>query len=137
MACSAPNDRWWDSRCDQWLSHGPSLQEKRSLDADHRLRLDPFIHVWLIQISKSILDRFISDPDLFGIFDFASQVLHDDSYGSAIGIINFGGQLGGFVGPLLIGWIVQLTGSYSAAFLGLVISAVIAVITSFCIKRDQ
>ena len=29
-----------------------------------------------------------------GIFDFASQVLHDDSYGSAIGIINFGGQLG-------------------------------------------
>jgi len=90
---------------------------------------------WIV--SFQILTYFAKSLAFTGIFDFASQVLHDDSYGSAIGIINFGGQLGGFVGPLLIGWIVQLTGSYSAAFLGLVISAVIAVIISFCIKRDQ
>lgn len=59
----------------------------------------------------------------------------EKGYGSSIGIVNFGGQLGGFIGPLLIGEIVQFTSSYSAAFLGLVFSAVLAVLACLFIRR--
>ena len=48
---------------------------------------------------------------------------------------HFGGQLGGFIGPLLIGWLVQFAGSYSAAFLGLVISALVAAVACLFIRK--
>ena len=44
-------------------------------------------------------------------------------------------MLGGFIGPLLIGWLVQLSGSYSVAFVGLVVCALIAAITSTFVKN--
>ena len=69
------------------------------------------------------------------VFSRGAQILSEKTYGSSIGIVNFGGQLGGFVGPLLIGWIVQAAGSYSAAFFGLVISALVAVIACLFIRK--
>lgn len=82
-----------------------------------------------------VLIYFVKSLAFTGIFSFSSQILSKAAYGSSIGIVNFGGQLGGFIGPLLIGWIVQITGSYSSAFLGLVISALVAVIACFFIRR--
>lgn len=83
-----------------------------------------------------VLIYFVKSLAFTGIFSFTAQILSEKSYGSSIGIVNFGGQLGGFVGPLLIGWIVQLAGSYSAAFLGLVISALVAVIACLFIRKN-
>ena len=82
-----------------------------------------------------VLIYFVKSLAFTGIFSFTAQILSERSYGSSIGIVNFGGQLGGFIGPLLIGWIVQLTGSYSTAFLGLVFSALLAVIACLFIRR--
>lgn len=82
-----------------------------------------------------VLIYFVKSLAFTGIFSFTAQILSEKSYGSSIGIVNFGGQLGGFMGPLLIGWIVQLAGSYSAAFLGLVISALLAVIACLFIRK--
>lgn len=83
-----------------------------------------------------VLIYFVKSLAFTGIFSFTAQILSEKSYGSSIGIVNFGGQLGGFVCPLLIGWIVQLAGSYSAAFLGLVISALVAVIACLFIRKN-
>lgn len=84
-----------------------------------------------------VLIYFVKSLAFTGIFSFTSQILSKNAYGSSIGIVNFGGQLGGFIGPLLIGWIVQITGSYSSAFLGLVFSALIAVIACFFIRARK
>ena len=82
-----------------------------------------------------VLIYFVKSLAFTGIFSFIAQILSEKTYGSSIGIVNFGGQLGGFVGPLLIGWIVQTAGSYSAAFFGLVISALVAVIACLFIRK--
>lgn len=37
--------------------------------------------------------------------------------GSAIGLINTGGTLGGFVSPIVIGYLVEKTHGYASAFL--------------------
>ena len=86
-------------------------------------------------VSFEVLIYFVKSLAFTGIFSFTAQILSEESYGSSIGIVNFGGQLGGFIGPLLIGWIVQLTTSYSAAFFGLVISAVVAVLACLFIRK--
>lgn len=86
-------------------------------------------------VTFQCLTYFTKSLAFTGIFSLIAQVLSERSYGSSIGIVNFGGQLGGFVGPLLIGWLVQLSGSYSTAFLGLVFTALAAVIASLFISN--
>lgn len=82
-----------------------------------------------------VLIYFVKSLAFTGIFSFTAQILSEQTYGSSIGIVNFGGQLGGFIGPLLIGWLVQFAGSYSAAFLGLVISALVAAVACLFIWK--
>lgn len=82
-----------------------------------------------------VLIYFVKSLAFTGIFSFTAQILSEQTYGSSIGIVNFGGQLGGFIGPLLIGWLVQFAGSYSAAFLGLVISALVAAVACLFIRK--
>lgn len=82
-----------------------------------------------------VLIYFVKSLAFTGIFSFIAQILTEKTYGSSVGIVNFGGQLGGFIGPLLIGWIVQTTGSYSSAFLGLVFSALAAVVACLFIRK--
>lgn len=87
-------------------------------------------------VSFEVLIYFAKSLAFTGIFSFTANILSEKAYGSSIGIVNFGGQLGGFCGPLLIGWIVQVTQSYSSAFLGLVISALVAAIACFFIRGN-
>lgn len=87
-------------------------------------------------VSFEVLIYFAKSLAFTGIFSFTAKILSEKAYGSSIGIVNFGGQLGGFCGPLLIGWIVQVTQSYSSAFLGLVISALVAAIACFFIRGN-
>ncbi|MCL4175913.1 MFS transporter [Lacticaseibacillus paracasei] len=84
--------------------------------------------VWLVIFQMATY--FVKSLAFTGIFSYAAQLFPQKTYGSQIGTINFGGQLGGFFGPLLIGWIVQLSGSYDTAFFGLVISALVAGVAS-------
>jgi nitrate/nitrite transporter NarK len=60
------------------------------------------------------------------------------AYGSSIGIVNFGGQLAGFLAPIIIGVLVQsFGGSYSIAFLFLVFAAAIAFIVSLTLNNKD
>ena len=86
-------------------------------------------------VTFDVLIYFVKSLAFTGIFSFTAQILSEKTYGSSIGIVNFGGQLGGFIGPLLIGWLVQFAGSYSAAFLGLVISALVAAVACLFIRK--
>ena len=64
-------------------------------------------------------------------FALFAMLMDKDSYGSSVGIVNFGGQLAGFVAPLLIGYLVdQFNGSYSAAFLVLVMAAAVSFVAA-------
>lgn len=71
-------------------------------------------------------------------FAFFAKLMTESAYGSSIGIVNFGGQLAGFVAPILIGFLVQLFGgSYSAAFLFLVVAAGISFIASLTFNEKK
>ena len=88
-------------------------------------------------VSFEMLVYFFKSLAFTGIFSFISQIILEKQYGSAVGIVNFGGQLGGFIGPLLIGLVVQYSDSYTVAFLSLVFSALIAVIACLFIKKKE
>lgn len=77
-----------------------------------------------------VLTYFTKSLAFTGIYAFAARIFDSKTYGSSIGVISFGSQLGSFCGPILIGWLINITGSYSAAFLGLVIAALLAALTS-------
>ncbi|WP_054762902.1 MFS transporter [Secundilactobacillus collinoides] len=73
-----------------------------------------------------------------GSFALFAQLMMKDTYGSAIGVVNFGGQLSGFLAPIVIGILVSLfKGSYAPAFLFLVISAAASFIMSLTLSSKK
>lgn len=57
------------------------------------------------------------------------------------GFVNFGGQIGGFLAPIVVGAIVSSTGSFFGGFLfmtfGLTVSAILLLVLHFISKRSQ
>lgn len=61
-----------------------------------------------------------------------------DSMGSTVGIMYFGGQMAGTIAPTLMGYMITLFGgSYDAAFTLLIASLVIPIITCFFLRLNQ
>jgi sugar phosphate permease len=54
------------------------------------------------------------------------DVVRPGEVGTWLGFINMGTQISGFLGPVLIGWLVQLSGSFTPALLAMVGSLVLA-----------
>lgn len=82
-------------------------------------------------IGFEIVTYFFKSIAFSSSFAFFAILISKKAYGSSVGIVNFGGQLAGFIAPLLIGYLVQaFGGSYSIAFLFLVFSAGIAFVAS-------
>ncbi len=66
------------------------------------------------------------------------KMLPGSVVGSATGMINLGGQLGGFIAPVVIGFLVSAFGnSYDAAFLFLIGAACLSVVASMTIKAGK
>ncbi len=66
------------------------------------------------------------------------KLLPEAVSGSAIGMINLGGQAAGFISPALIGFIITaFNGSYDAVFIFLVAAACCSAIASFTIKNRK
>ena len=57
--------------------------------------------------------------------------------GTFSGFVNFGGQIGGFFSPIVVGTIVQNTQSYSGGFIIMIGALVIAGGTMLANQRDQ
>jgi sugar phosphate permease len=57
--------------------------------------------------------------------------------GTLSGFVNFGGQIGGFCSPIIVGTIVQNTKSYSGSFVLMIAALVLAGATMVLIQRGQ
>ncbi|WP_260286415.1 MFS transporter [Peribacillus aracenensis] len=57
--------------------------------------------------------------------------------GSAMGFVNVGGQLAGFIAPMVIGFIVDKSGSFDLAFWMLIAAAVLCMITISTIRTKK
>ena len=66
-----------------------------------------------------------------------SQLVEKTKYGASIGVVNFGGQLAGFLAPILIGLVIQGTHSYTAAFLVLSFFALLSFVSSLTIHGKK
>lgn len=89
-------------------------------------------------IGFEIMTYFFKSIAFAGTFALFAQLVNEREYGSAVGIVNFGGQLAGFIAPIVIGYLVTMfKGSYSAAFLFIVFAAAIAFISSLSINSKK
>lgn len=68
------------------------------------------------------------------IWSVALDLLPDHLRGTFTGFVNFGGQIGGFIAPIIIGGMVQATGSYRDGFLFMITAVVLAAISLFCLQ---
>lgn len=86
-------------------------------------------------VTFEILTYFCKSLAFAGTFALFAELVSKGAYGSSIGIVNFGGQLSGFLAPIVIGVLVQISnGSYTVAFLFLVFTAAIAFIAALTLS---
>lgn len=85
-----------------------------------------------------ILSAFFLYSGFAGIWALPLKVLPTEVMGSATGMINFGGQVAGFVSPMVMGFLISaFNGSYDAAFWFLILSAVISIIACMTLGNAQ
>lgn len=89
-------------------------------------------------ITFEILTYFCKSLAFAGTFALFAELVSKGAYGSSIGIVNFGGQLSGFLAPIVIGVLVQVSnGSYTVAFLFLVFTAAIAFVAALTLSPGK
>lgn len=89
-------------------------------------------------ITFEILTYFCKSIAFAGTFALFAELVSKKAYGSSVGIVNFGGQLSGFLAPIIIGVLVQVSGgSYAAAFLFLVFTAGVAFIAALTLSPSK
>jgi ACS family tartrate transporter-like MFS transporter len=71
---------------------------------------------------------FFSIPPLF---------LHGTAAAAGIAMINSVGNMGGFVGPYLMGWLRDQTGSYVAGLLGLSVMLVLSALFVCAVRVER
>ncbi|MBV8628822.1 MAG: MFS transporter, partial [Paraburkholderia sp.] len=69
-----------------------------------------------------------------GVFALPTKFLPQKLIGTGAGMVNFGGQVAGFVAPAVIGLLVSTTGNYNAVFGFLIVATALAFITSLSIR---
>lgn len=75
---------------------------------------------------------------IFGPFwSIPSQFLRGAAAAAGIALINSVGNLGGFAGPYLVGWVKQTTGSYSAAMATFAAVAILAALAMIFAARKR
>lgn len=85
-----------------------------------------------------VITYFFKSITFASTYSLFSKIITQDNYGSSMGVLNFGGQLAGFVAPLAMGCLVDIfNGSYNAAFLFLVFSVGIAFIVSLTLNSKD
>ncbi|MGE6260615.1 MFS transporter [Heyndrickxia sporothermodurans] len=70
-------------------------------------------------------------------FSLPHKMMSKKAIGSAMGIINMGAQAAGFLSPLVMGFIISITGSYNAAFWFLILCCLISIFAAISIKQSE
>lgn len=85
-----------------------------------------------------VITYFFKSITFASTYALFSKIISQDNYGSSMGLLNFGGQLAGFIAPLAMGCLVDMfNGSYNAAFLFLVFSVGIAFVVSLTLNSNE
>lgn len=96
------------------------------------------IHSYLTVCVLLCVSIFFCELLFVGLFTWPHKILSKRIIGSSIGVINTGGTLGGFVGPMLFGMIIDNSnGSYVPAFVGMGIFAVISGVLALVVKNQR
>jgi sugar phosphate permease len=91
--------------------------------------------VWLLLIFQTLAGLFVH-VFLAAFWALPITALPQRIMGSASGLINTGGQIGGFVSPLCVGALVEFSdGSFEAAFLFLVGTVIISLLVTLLLPR--
>lgn len=72
-----------------------------------------------------------------GVFALPTKFLPQNLIGTGAGMVNFGGQVAGFVAPAVIGVLVSVTGSYDSVFTFLIAATALAFVVSLSIRLTQ
>lgn len=77
-------------------------------------------------------------PAMYGPFwSLPMQLLPSSLMGAGAGLINFAGQLAGFISPIVIGWTIAVTGTYTAGFLFLAAAAVVCLMITASLREPS
>jgi MFS family permease len=77
-------------------------------------------------------------PAMYGPFwSLPMQLLPSSLMGAGAGLINFAGQIAGFVSPIVIGYTVEVTGTYTVGFLFLAAAAVTCLLITATLREPS
>ena len=94
-------------------------------------------NIWL-SLLLLILVSCVSVVAFTGIFTWPHKIMDPHIIGSAIGIINTGGTLGGFLAPMIIGYLVKAAGgSFVGAFLFMGAAAIASGLMALLVKVGE
>jgi nitrate/nitrite transporter NarK len=92
-------------------------------------------------VAASVIGLSLGAFFLFGTFGpfwaVSLDLVPANIRGTLSGFVNFGGQIGGFFSPIIVGTIVQNTQSYSGGFIIMIGALVAAGATMLAIQRGQ
>lgn len=83
------------------------------------------------------LAYFFKSFVLATVIALPTKVLHESQLGTGIGIVNMGGQIAGFIAPMVMGFLVSASGSFDTAFGFLIVMTAIAVVAGSTLRTGQ
>lgn len=91
-----------------------------------------------LAMTYQVLAAFFLYLGVIAIWSFPIKMFPSTVMGSTAGIINFGGQLAGFLSPMVMGFIISASGgSYTIAFGFLVIAAIVSAFVGLTIDNKK
>ncbi|KAA0595570.1 MFS family permease [Azospirillum lipoferum] len=66
-----------------------------------------------------------------------TKVLHESQIGTGIGMVNLGGQIAGFIAPMVMGFLVSASGSFDTAFGFLIVMTALSVAVATTLRTGQ
>ena len=83
------------------------------------------------------LAYFFKSFVLATVIALPTKVLHESQLGTGIGIVNMGGQIAGFIAPMVMGFLVSASGSFDTAFGFLIVMTAVAVVAGSTLRTGR
>ena len=100
-----------------------------------------FVAYSVTTVGLSVIGLSIAGFFLFGglgpFWATSMDYVPADIRGAFSGFVNFGGQVGGFIAPIVIGFIVDATESFTGGFLFMIGSLVLGAISVFTLRKNK
>ncbi|TCP23736.1 sugar phosphate permease [Scopulibacillus darangshiensis] len=84
-----------------------------------------------------ILSMTFASTAIVTTFSLPHKLLSKEVIGSAMGIVNMGGQVAGFLAPLVMGFLISGFGTYTAAFWFLIGGGILSMIAALTIRDKE